>query len=457
MKRTLTYFTILLSLTIIFGSCASKRYTKKALKLEAMGQYSDAADMFYQALLIKRTNIEASAGLKRTGQMTLSKKLSEFNQAYNNQNNKEAVYYYQDAKAYHNKISSVGVELNFPSFYDEYYNEVKNIYIEDKYYEGVKFLDEEKFSDSEKCFREVLKFQENYKDAKDKLIIAVNEPKYREALRLMDQQQYRKAYYIFEAIIKNAGNYKNSYDFKTECLEKGTVVVLINEIKLTSGSNEVVPVLESKIISNLVESNNPFIRVVDSKNQPKSGKTFQNQTISENTKSKPADIIVNIEITKFIYKKGELKEIEKRGYLKKIVKVTNRETGEVENKTQYDKVTYKEYLMERSVDLAFSYKLVNGKTNVILRSGSKTFTSSDSVNYAKFSGDSKNLVPGYWKNLENSSPEDYISDNPESVKILQNLLNARTQIKDYNTLSEEVVNKTAEDITSAIIDYVEKN
>jgi hypothetical protein len=88
MKRLFTITAIVLSLALVFGSCASKRYTKKGLKLEALGQYSESADMFYQAVVIKKTNLEATAGLKRTAQMTLSKKLSEFNQAYNNENNK---------------------------------------------------------------------------------------------------------------------------------------------------------------------------------------------------------------------------------------------------------------------------------------------------------------------------------------------------------------------------------
>ncbi|HRT80638.1 MAG TPA: hypothetical protein P5538_06840, partial [Bacteroidales bacterium] len=147
---------------------------------------------------------------------------------------------------------------------------------------------------------------------------------------------------------------------------------------------------------------------------------------------------------------------EKRGYLKKQVKVTNRETGE-EVKIKYDKVTYKEFFMNRSVDLNFSYKLINGKTNVILKTASRNYIAKDEVNYARYQGDTKNLVPGYWKWLFISSSEDYISDNPESIKALQNLLNARSQIKDYKTLAEEVVNKTAAEISEAVIDYVVKN
>jgi tetratricopeptide (TPR) repeat protein len=184
---------IMLSLLIVLGGCATKRYTKKGLKLEAMGQYSEAADMFYQAVVIKNTNLEAMAGLKRCGQMTLSKKLSEFNQAYNNEKNKEAVYFYQEAKAYYDKMMAVGCELNFPSFYEEYYNEAKILISKINIMRHLNFLMRKDLL-SRKPYFANRENQPNYKDVKDKLIVAVNEPKYREGLRLMDAGVYRKAY-----------------------------------------------------------------------------------------------------------------------------------------------------------------------------------------------------------------------------------------------------------------------
>lgn len=444
----------MLSLILIFGSCASKRYTKKGLKLEALGQYSDAADMFYQAVSIKRTNIEAFAGLKRTGQMTLSKKLSVFNQAYNNENNKEAVYYYQEAKSYYDKITSLGVELNFPSFYEEYYNEVKDTYLEDRYYEGSKFLDDEKFGQAESIFREIIKLQENYKDAKDKLITSVNEPKYREGLRMMENQQYRQGYYVFDGIIKNAGAYKSSYDLKSECLTKGTMTISISPIKNNSGTSGLESILESKIISGIQNKNNPFIKLVDSQNL--SGKTFSSSGETQSNQVLPSAILY-CEITKFVYNSGTNKETEKRGYLRKKVKVLNRESGEYETKTEYDKITYKEYKMTRTVDMTVTYKLVNGRTNEIYKTNSKTIQTRDDIYYAKFTGDVNNLVPGYWKDIKTSSPEDNINDNTNAINELKSLLNARSQIKDYNTLSGEATDGVAVEVSQAVVDFVNAN
>ncbi len=454
MKRLFTITAIVLSLALVFGSCASKRYTKKGLKLEALGQYSESADMFYQAVVIKKTNLEATAGLKRTAQMTLSKKLSEFNQAYNNENNKEAVYYYQDAKAYYDKITAIGVELNFPSFYVDYYNEVKDTYLEDRYFDGSKLLDEEKFAEAETIFREIVKLQENYKDAKDKLITATNEPKYREALRLMDNALYRKAYYAFDNIIKAAGAYKSSYDLQKECLEKGTMTISIAAIKNNTTTTGIESILESKIISGIQASNNPFIKLIDSQNQYR--KTFDSNVEPTSVQKLPTAIL-NCEIAKFVYNKGQNQEFEKRGYLRKKVKVLNRETGEYETKTEYDKVTYKEYKMTRTLDMTVTYKLIDGKTHVIYKTNTKTLQTKDEIYYAKFTGDASNLVPGYWKDIKTTSPEDYINDNPNALKELNNLLGARSQIKDFETLSGEATDAAAQDISKAVIDYVNEN
>lgn len=453
MKKTFTVSIILLSLLIVLGSCTTQRYTKKGLKLEAMGQYSEAADMFYQAVVAKRTNIEAMAGLKRCGQMTLSKKLSEFNQAYNNEKNKEAVYYYQDAKAYYDKNKNIGCELNFPSFYEEYYNEAKDTYLEDKYYEASKFLDDEKFAESETILREIINLQPNYKDAKDKLIVAANEPKYRDGLRQIELSNYRKAYYIYDGIISTVGAYKSSYDLKNECLNKGTMTIRIEPVKNYSGTSGVESLLQSKIINGIQSSNNPFIKLIDA--QYTGGKTFESSNTTINTTLPHA--ILYVEIPKFVYSKGELQEFDKRGYLRKRVKVLNRETNEYETKTEYDKVSYKEYKMTRTIDITVSYKLVNGKTNEIYKTASRSMQSRDDIYYAKYAGDANNLVPGYWKNSKTTSSEDYISDKPEATKELKNLLGARSQIKDYNSLTGEITDASATEVARAVVDFVNQN
>ncbi len=454
MKKTITFLTIMLSLILVLGSCASKRYTKKATKLEALGQYVEAADLYYQAVVIKKTNLEAFAGLKRTAQMTLSKKLSEFNKAYNNQQNKEAVYLYEDAKKYYDKISAVEVELSFPTYYDEYYEEVKNIFLEDQYYEGSTLLDQEKFAQAEKIFNEIVRLQPNYKDSKDKLITATYEPKYRDALQKMEMEKYRQAYYIFDEIIAGADVYKSSYDLKAECLKKGTITITIDKVVNNTTTTGIESNMESKIITKIQAYNNPFIKLIDSNNSLRSTNT--NNTHASSV-GKISDVTLYCEISKFSYNKGRQEKIEQRGYLKKRVKVLNRETEEYEYKTEYDKVIYYEYKMSRSLDMTYMFKLVNNRSGEILATASKNVYTKDEIHYARYEGNKKDLVPGYWKSRKTSHPDDYINDNNSSIRKLNSLLNARSQIKDYNTLSNEAITEASDYISNEINNFVNEN
>lgn len=303
MKKIITISAILLSLAFVFGSCASKRYTKKAAKLEAIGQNAEAAELYYQAVVAKKTNVEAISGLKRTGQITFNEKLGKFNQAYNNQNNKEAVYLYEDAKNYYDKVGGVGVNLNFPSFYKEYYEEVKNSFLEDQYYKGLQLLDEEKFAQAENVFKEIVRLQPNYKDAKDKLITATYEPKYRDGILMMEDGRHRQAYYMFDEIIKGAGAYKDSYALKDESLEKGSMTVIIKSIVNNTSSTGIESSLESSLINKIKGFNNPFIVLIDS----------DSNTRSKNGGSGLSNITINCEISKFTYSKGSLNKTEKEG------------------------------------------------------------------------------------------------------------------------------------------------
>ncbi len=443
MNRRIYIYVFLIAISFSIIGCKSYRYTKKATKLEVLGQHVEAANLYYQALVANRTNIDAVAGLSRTGQISLDKKLSKFNQAYNNQNNKEGVYLYEDAKKYYDKILGVGVELNFPNYYNDYYNEVKNTFIEDLYYKGIKLIDEEHFEQAEPVFKEIVKLNPNYKDSKEKLITAIYEPKYRYGLRKIEEKAYRNAYYIFDEIIKKAGAYKNSYDLKKECLRKGSVTVFIKPVVGYSVDYDLRKTVQSEIMHAITETDNPFIKIIDANNG--------------NNGAENCDITLSCEITDYRYDKGELEKIEQRGYLRKHVKTLNKSTESYEYKTEYGKVVYYEYEMSRSVSMTYLFKLVDNKSGEILATESKNSFTVDKIHYARYNGNHKNLVPGYWKYKKISNSADRVYDNQFAVQKLQELMRARSVIKNYNTLSAATINKASKYISVKINNFVNEN
>lgn len=436
--KKFTSIILIIGLGILATACHSARLLKKGAKMEEAGMYADAADYYYQSIMAKSSNVEAKMGMKRTGQRVLDKKLSTFNKSYNESNNKEAVYNFKEADEYYNKITRIGVELNFPSYYREYYDEVKDIYLADKYIEAHKLLASDKFTEAEKLFREITTLQPTYKDAKEKLNIALYEPVYREGQLKLDNKLYRSAYYLFNRIVRDYGNYKDSYDLKAECLKKATLYLAIYPVENKTTSRDIQSSLEALIFKAIQEKQNTFLVLVEGSNQ---------------TSTRPAnDISLYTTITAFVYNKGTLKEIEKRGYIKKQKQVKD-EAGNVKTVPDYEKTVYKEYSMNRNVKVSFTYKLVKNKTGEILVTNSHTFVSEDNIVYGEYGGDKKNLIPGYWKNKTFTSGDDVINDNAKDIKALNDLLNARKVVKDYNTLNGEVMTVASEKIADAVNNY----
>lgn len=448
MTNKISIIFLLLATVLLFESCVTRRLIKEGQKFEEAGLCQQAADSFYRAVRRDRTNIEAIQGLRRTGEFTLQQKLSRFNRAYNERRNQEAVEAYLDAKKYYEKIKAVNVNLNFPSFYHDYYSEVKDVYLDDLYFEGMNFLQEERFSDAARTFQNILAISPNYRDATEQFNIATYEPVYREGIELMDRGRYRQAYNKFNRIIKNIRSYKDSKDLKDECLEKGTVSIAIAPIKNSSGRRNIEQKMHSIIVTKIQRLDNPFVRVIDH--------SQMQQLVSDNRRNALVGFTAPTatlfcEITSFSYNAGRLSETERKGWLRKRVSFRNSETGRTEYRNEYSKVRYSEYKMNRSMTLSFSYRLINERSGEILNSGNRTFRASDNIHYADYDGDNDNLVPGYWKYRLVGSSEDVIRDTRNDVAALQNLLKARRSIKTFESLISEI-NNDAGDFAAVEID-----
>jgi hypothetical protein len=453
--QTLVILLVIFFTIALFG-CASNRLTRKGVKMEQAGIYDHAADYYYQAYLKKNTNIEARLGLQRTGQMVLDRKLSDFNKAYNQGKNEEAVYHYLESEKYYNKIKNTGIDLNFPSYYTDYYNEVKDIYLDDKYIEALNLLQAEKFSQAENILREIVELQPNYKDAAEQLKIAIYEPLYRQSMQDMEIGKYRSAYYGFDNIVSKFGDYKESIDLRAECLEKAIVNITIAPIEIKVNNTYLASTLESKIISEIKTLGNPFLRLVSfdpATTRIKSTNTI-NVELQASAIGKPqvADVVLNIIVSLYNIEKGALNKEEKKGYLRKEKRVKDSE-GNVRVTTEYDKVTYDEYKMGRAVKIAYEYKLIDNRTGELYFADSKSLINSDNIHYVEFTGNAKDLVPGYWKYKRLSSSEDVVKDNRNDVAALQALLGARKVIKTVGTLENEIQASVALQIANIVDEF----
>jgi hypothetical protein len=447
------YFLWFLCVLFLASGCASKRYTKKASKFEEAGLYKDAAEYYYEAIKRKDSNVDAKLGLRKNGQITLDNKLANFLEYYKQANFRQTVYMYLNAEAYYEKIKAVGVELSFPEDYKAYYHEAKSDYLGKKYIEGTELLNREEFSSALAIFTEIKNVDENYKDVKEKYIIARYEPKYREAVDLIENGYYRKAYYTFGYILKFAGDYKQSQIYQDEAQEKATIAILVTDFTFTKRQNRTAAnYVTSMIKGKLSELDNPFLKLIDPASLDVAIYKVTGKLDMQVANLAGIHAVLSGQLLDYVASEGKQNKTPKKGYIKEVIKLKNDDGVETESIT-YHKTEYMEYEAKNEARLNLNYKLISTSNSEVLISDSYNRNKFDEVHYAIFEGEKEKLVPGYWKYKDSKSKVDIVKDEKKDVRKLKQLLNAKQKIKPAVDLLGELINHAVGTITNKVDKY----
>ena len=125
-------FALGLFLSMSITSCnGAKAYVKKAYKLEEAGMHEQAAVHYMTALGKKPDNVDAHIGLKRTGQIVLSRHLADFDEAVMRNDRESAIRSFKKADSYNNTVANYGVTLAFPAEKRTQYEGVKNAHVQE--------------------------------------------------------------------------------------------------------------------------------------------------------------------------------------------------------------------------------------------------------------------------------------------------------------------------------------
>jgi len=221
MKKFLSCFIIFL---LIAACSGSKSMLKKGFKLDEAGMKTEAVEYYIDALVRKKTNVDAKIALKKTGQNVLDDKLADFFQAQATSDHKKAVYTYLDAVKFRDRVQFVGVNLDLPESYNQMYEESKSIYINQLYSSANEDLRKENYQEAKSKLDEVQVLSPNFKDAFKLSTEAFQQPLYNRAIEAYNSGDYREAYYLFEQI-NSKGNFKDSRNLQEICQENGRYTV----------------------------------------------------------------------------------------------------------------------------------------------------------------------------------------------------------------------------------------
>ncbi|MGB0422813.1 MAG: CsgG/HfaB family protein, partial [Flavobacteriales bacterium] len=433
-SRILTY---LLLIALLSGCATSKSFYKKGAKLEEAGLMEEAAQFYLISLQKNRSNVEAKIGLKNTGQVVLSRFLSEFSQQKVFGNRREAIASWDKAMAYKDKVANLGVQLNVPSMYASDYEEIKNAHLNQLYEQGLAYMDEQNYSEAEKCFIEIKKLDKDYEDAHELADIAFAEPIYVQAMNSLDNEKYRDAYKKFNSVLNRLDNYKEASTKKAESLALGQFTLALLPFENSTRTNGLDIKISAYCLEALTSVNDPFLKVVDRENltliieeqQLGLSGVMDEETAVSVGELIGAQAIVSGAILNYGESIGRPQRNSKVGYEQYKVKKLNKENNKYFYETKYRKTSYNEFVNRNLVTATFQYKVISLKTGEILASKIIEKEVEDAVRYASYDGELSNLYPG---------SERGVNTNRRAKSELTSMMSARQNVKSPDELSNDL-------------------
>ena len=448
MKKLILIAPILL-LLLLQGCVTSKSLSKKGAKLEEAGQYSAAADMYYQSIIKNPRNTDALIGMNRTGKRVMSDYLREFSKYAISEDYKRATYAYMDAVAYQQKLKKINIDLKIPPNSEDKFKEVKTAYISSQYEDGLKNIALEEFNKAEACFNEVYKFNQNYKDVAELRNIAYLEPIYRKAEKLKDEKQYREAFNIYDKILNRVGNYKDTRDHRAYVLKKGQIPIALSSAQSGRYSSYAKSV-KQYVLNGIIDIGDPFIKIVD---RDDIDKVLQEQELAlsgmvnsteqvEVGEIAGARYAVILEVPIYGVEERPLRKKAYQGFEQYQEKYFDKEDQKTKYRTLYRKATYYVYSSFRKVSMSVSYKIISLSTGEILGTDIITRAFESEVLYATYSGRKASLY---------ASNEGHVNTSRSSYREIQALFKGNRVLASRERLTTEIYQSTGADVSQRIV------
>lgn len=438
-----------LGLSMSISSCnGAKAYVKKAIKLEEAGMMEEAASHYMTALRKKSENLDALVGLKRTGQITLSRHLSDFDAAVFLGDRESAIDSFHKAEEYNEEVTGLGVTLVFPQEKHNQYQTVKNAHVEEIYVEGSSHLENLRYDKAYEIFERIEELLPGFKDAKQLGDYSYCKPRYESASDFMSADMYRSALKLYNEILVRDADYENASDLKEEALEQGKYTIAL--MKFDNGSTRVNidTKLSAYVEQNLLESTDPFLTVVDRESL---NLILQEQHLDLSGLTSGAELevgsilgakaILKGTVLECSYNRSSLNKQSKNGFESYRVEKVN-DKGKKYYETKYRPITYMVYSQNSDAKVSFNLKIISMETGSVISSNTVTATVTDNIRYANYGGNKNNVFPA------NSAGMRDISST--SKNNLKQMLNSRRDVKNADTMIEDATKNLAAKVKAEV-------
>jgi len=460
MPSSLKLLLILFLTTALLACSPSRSFTKQGKKLAAAGLHDEASLAFMQAVGHDRTNIDARVGLRLSGQQALNTYLDRFFRAHGQQQYKESVYAYRKADEFHRDVTAFNIDLEFPPYYEQNYEEDLVIYLEGLYVQGQSHLKAVRFREAETLFKEINTLQPGYKDVGNLKTMSKIIPAYEAGQRAFEAEQYRKAYRYFNDVFQLDPAYQDASALRRVSKERATLTIAVmpfeNSLSYAYATN-----ISSFVVSELSKANNEFLVIIDREHTDKIIKEqkFNLQFAGEAGTSirvgelLGAKLILTGRLLDMYVANPKVQQKEKTGYESYTEKVFNAEKNRTENVTRYRKVMYTEFSGNSSVRMKIQYQLINAETGTVLLSDVFEEAERDEVTYISYDGNARNLFAGIWKSRNEIHTSDRVYQSFSEKRKVDELLSGKRDFRSMNNMLIELQVRISNKLTQQVVQY----
>lgn len=419
---------------------------------------AEAVNNYMEALRRNPSNIKAQIALSNTGKIFMEQILSEFFTAHSAGDHERAVLRFHSALRLDRDIKNLGVNSSISDHYRQMYQQSEQIYVQRLLDRAEELLAEERFAEAERELSKLSELNVNNEELTELRSLAKAEPRYRNAMRAFNEGKYRMAYTTFKEVEAIRPGYKDTKRMMDLALEKALYVIAMMPVETTVKTNGVEQSIVNSIIGQILRSNNPFVRVVDRRRSEILQKERELNLLNAIRSSREsadllsANALLFCKITDWRVVEGSLQRETRPGYLAREVKTKNQE-GVVVVTLEYSKVQYNVFRRENEIRCTFSYQLISTETGEVLLSDAFDTRQSDRVEYASFQGDTRMLFPGTWQHINRPHPSDRVETNPRAKRELDQMLRARQNVVEIQTLQERLIQNVSNRVSNSIVSF----
>ncbi len=411
---------------------------------------SDAADYYLESLQRKPTNVEARIKLRDVGQKHVSGLASEFFRNYNTQQIESSLETFERLKAFTEKTSALSVALDYPKGYEDDYKAAVESYCNKNYNAAYALVNQKKYGEAIAYINKIKRYNAGYKTTQQLEIVAVCEPLYQNAVTCIENKNYSGAYNLLTTIKSKTESYKDARDLLELASAVQTKEFILFAPKGSPDKSE--KELEDYLFNNFnsvavqkfnfakIINNTPFTFLPNVSEASTAGIDM----IQAIRKATGADYFYSFDISgKKEYNSGPTKTYGK-GY-----QDVSTKTGTVVT-TEYRAFDYNIVKANKSYSYQYNYKLINAYNNQIVSSQNQNIMAQDAIEYNEFAKPfNGNINTLYPYNPQQTAPVAQFNPNNWRTGF-----SARSALKSFDQLKEEVNTKTINLFSSSILNNI---